>query len=333
MEINNSFIQEIVKESNTINSKSWKFHVQQTPGLGERIEKSLFTNDSCNYTGIRYDSPIGDLSVWVGYWGEHNYCVSFCGSNDSILRDIVIKEFKKHKEIYSYFDKHNWYTISLSMKNDFTKSKKDDKVSSEELLSHKDIIKIFKIITEIIKQFNKKTKKHKQILTEKKVQIMRKIINSILLLLPLLFLGTFGWIKTFNNPESLVKQTEFFAKNCYKNQDECKQIPLKSISKTLNRNSDTFNIVFIICITLIIITTIICFTIFFIRQHNICLKQEKLQKLTDSIDTIEIDDSNDQKEHSTKNENGFNSKEEAFYPPNKAKVDLFKAYSNAITEL
>ena len=339
MEKNIFYIKEIIKQSNIINYKKWKFNIQQNPGLGERIEDSLFTNDTCNYTGIRYDSPSGELSVWVGYWEKYGYCVSFCESDDLILRDIIKKVFKKYKEMYSVFDKHNWYTISLNQNDNSCDSKSEEEVSEEEIHKHDEIIQLLNLTSEVIKKLKKKPKKLKnknfkrKYFLQNRYRYWEKIIYAILIFLSLLFLETFGVIKTFNNPESFLKQTEVFTKNCYNKHDICKQIPSKSISKTLQKNSDAFNLIIIICFTVIILTTMICFTIVSIRQRNILLKQEKLKTLVDTIGIIDIKNRCDKIKQDSRNENGYISREEEYYPPNKAKVDYFKAYTNVIMEL
>ncbi len=63
------------------------------------------------------------------------------------------------------------------------------------------------------------------------------------------------------------------------------------------------------------------------------MKHNKMVTLSELLEQIKIENTDFQIKHTSKNENGNITNETDYYPQNKAIVDLFKTYSNAVTDL
>ncbi len=63
------------------------------------------------------------------------------------------------------------------------------------------------------------------------------------------------------------------------------------------------------------------------------MKHNKIVTVSELLGQVEIENANLQIKHTSKNTNGNIISETDYYPQNKATVDLFKAYANAISDI
>ena len=94
--------------------------------------------------------------------------------------------------------------------------------------------------------------------------------------------------------------------------------------------SDKNFITVIVCLTSIIMVSIVCFIEFSIRTINQLIFLEKKQEIASAYKKIELHTSEYDSKITEKKSSEFSAK---YYPVNKASVDLFKAYATTIENI
>lgn len=170
---------------------------------------------------------------------------------------------------------------------------------------------------------------------EEDFKCLKNIIVWLLIIQTVvLFFTLFIQVFIFYNFQNNIHETQVveyvLESPCIKQSDEVyasllSRFPYKKTIAT--KNDSCFYIAYMISVVLMLSTIIICLTILFIKinNHNLILKKMFEVKMKfKEIDFSKTDSILQQKDGTSETE---------YYPKNKALVDNFKAYANAIAEL